>query len=69
MWKKGFLCGYYFEAKVYEMPSEYGVEGGRISKLYIRKDGKVACNYDRGWDIEPTPEARAVYETILKTWN
>jgi hypothetical protein len=30
--------------------------GSRISKLWVKRlsDGKVVCNFDRGWDIRPT---------------
>lgn len=56
--------------KHYETPSEYGIDGGRISKLEIRDGEKVLVNYDRGWDIKPsTPEAMAAYQTILNGWN
>lgn len=66
MWEKGKfnISGYggkllrcEFQAKVYEEPSEYGIDAGRVSKLAIRIDGKVVCNYDRGWDMEPQTRA------------
>ena len=48
-------CHYW--VKHYDEPSEtYGINGGRISKLMIKIDGKIVCNYDRGWDIEPADE-------------
>ena len=49
----GFVCIY---AKHFDLPSEYGIEGGRISKLGIRKGREVVLNYDRGWVIEPETE-------------
>lgn len=31
--------GYEWQAKVYEKPSEFGINGGRVSKLFIRPVG------------------------------
>lgn len=45
-----------YDAKHFDEPSEYGIEGGRISKLGIRKGREVVLNYDRGWVIEPETE-------------
>ena len=45
-----------YDAKNFDLPSEYGIEGGRISKLGIRKGREVVLNYDRGWVIEPETE-------------
>ena len=35
--------------------SEFGIGGGRVSKLEIvdAESGKVAASYDRGWDVRP----------------
>jgi hypothetical protein len=48
-------------AKVYDMPSMWGICGGRISKLYV---GEHGCDpelaalwvYERGWVTEPAPD-------------
>jgi len=57
MWKEGSLkihnSIFHYWMKVYEEGSQFGIDGGRISKLMLKRDGKVVCNYDRGWDIEP----------------
>ena len=45
-----------YDAKHFDEPSEYGIEGGRISKLGIRKGREVVLNYDRDWVIEPETE-------------
>jgi len=75
MWKEGTIgiknndgsytnCRYW--AKCFEEPSEeYGIEGGRISKLMIKVDGRVTLNYDRSWDIEPEDEASQLAFAIL----
>lgn len=65
LWKKGQITIttegseelYTWEAKVYDEGSKYGINGGRVSKLWVQKDGVVVCNYDRGWDIEPASYA------------
>lgn len=59
-----------FTAKVFETGSEeYGIDGGKISKLEIRLGNEILCNYDRGWDTEPTEEVKPLYESILAQFN
>lgn len=48
------MPGYSFHAKLYDQPSKFGIEGGKVSKLQVRKDGEQALSYDRGWDQKPT---------------
>ncbi len=59
----------HFYAKVFEEGSEYGIDGGKISKLEIRLGNEILCNYDRGWDVEPTEEVKLFYECILARFN
>ena len=57
-------CHYW--VKHFEEGSEFGINGGRISKLMIKIDGKTTCNYDRGWDIKPVDEeAETAMEIVL----
>jgi hypothetical protein len=75
-WVSGTVGEYTFEAKLFDDPSTYGINNGRISKLSIYNDQKrienrdffAACivNYDRGWDIKPTKESRPYYKAVLK---
>jgi len=58
-----------FYAKVYPIGSEFGIDGGRISKLEIRLGYDKILNYDRGWDIEPTEEVKPLYEAIIREYN
>ena len=57
MWKEGALKVYdnifHYWMKVYEGPSEFGINGGKVSKLMLKHNGKIVCNYDRGWDVKP----------------
>ena len=56
MWKEGSIRVngevFHYWMKQYDKGSEWGIDGGRISKLMLKWDGKIVCNYDRGWDIE-----------------
>jgi hypothetical protein len=78
-WMEGFIGKYTFQAKVYDEPSTFGINDGRVSKLMVwdevvrQKESNIftasIINYDRGWDIEPkTDEAKGILETILKLW-
>lgn len=80
MWKQGAIGGkdsngkmvsVTFWVKQYEEPSEeYGISGGRISKLMLKQDGRVVYNYDRGVDVEPqTPEAETALAILIREYN
>ena len=70
MWTRGTIGEYKYWIKHYEEGSEYGINGGRISKIEIRRNGKTIVNYDRGWDIRPTDkEDKAFYNGLLKMYN
>lgn len=79
MWREGIIgipanggkytvCKYW--VKRYDSGSEYGIDGGRISKLELRIDDRKVCNYDRGWDIKPTcEEAEKALAILLEEFN
>jgi len=74
MWKEGALKVYdsifHYWMKVYEVPSQYGINGGKVSKLMLKRNGKIVCNYDRGWDIKPTdPDTELAVELLLHSNN
>lgn len=60
-WISGYLLGRFFEAKVYDIPSTFGINNGRVSKLAIGKSAmrdrnkdyfdQLDYNYDRGLDF------------------
>ena len=62
---------YEIQVKMFDEPSYFGINNGRISKLWIRNldTGKTVCNYDRGWDIKPTSEVKPDYREIIKKYN
>jgi hypothetical protein len=70
IWINGTISplGWTFEAKVYEEPSSFGIDGGKISKLFSRKSsGEDVFTYDRGWvKIPKTTLQIMVYKAILK---
>ena len=36
----------------------------------LKRDGKVVCNYDRGWDVEPADEnTQLALELLLHSEN
>ena len=74
MWKEGSLkvhdSIFHYWMKQYDEGSQFGIEGGRISKLMLKRNGEVVCNYDRGWDIEPTcKEAELALCILLNNYN
>lgn len=74
MWKEGSLkvsgSIFHYWLKVYEEPSRFGIEGGKVSKLMLKRNGKIVCNYDRGWDIEPSdPDTQLALEILLDGEN
>jgi hypothetical protein len=80
MWKEGTiripqLDGknhiIHFWIKYFEEPSEeYGLDGGRISKLSLKLNGEWIANYDRCWDIDPTcKDAEICLSILLNSYN
>lgn len=74
MWKEGSVrvngCIFHYWIKQWDVGSEFGIEGGRISKLTIKRNGVAVVNYDRGWDIKPSdPDAQLAMEIILHGEN
>ena len=75
MWSKGAIevngKSIFYCVKHFEEPSEdYGIEGGRISKMQLKTGGRMTLNYDRGWDIEPEDEAsQLAYAILLHRYN
>ena len=77
-WTKGVAVAdgttYDFQVKHYDEPSEFGIGGGRVSKLWLRRWGEpqAVLNYDRGWDIEPDENDEATmiaYSILIQEYN
>lgn len=62
--KIGDLC---FSAKVFEEGSEFGIDGGNVSKLDVGPEGgPQIISYDRGWETEPrNAEGKKILRTLL----
>ena len=67
---------YDFQIKHFDEPSEYGIDSGRISKLWMRRrgDAQAVLGYDRRWERGFTPrgksaEVRAAYRAIIAKFN
>ena len=69
MWKEGSLKVYnsvfHYWMKQYDTGSQFGIDGGRISKLMLKRNGEIVVNYDRDWDIEPADEDTKMAVAIL----
>ena len=63
----------HYWVKAYDEPSEdYGINGGKISELSIKIDGKFTANYDRGWDLYPADDdedTQLAYCILLNDYN
>ena len=82
MWEKGTLSipvgdgqtVLRYAVKRYDNPSEYGINGGRVSKLEIWTDDECESRvrYERGWDICPASDdeaANAALSMLLERFN
>jgi len=70
-WYVGRVESYHFEALVFVEPSQYGIGGGQVSKLYLwagpkKKRGKPLAVYERGWELEPEEAMRPVIEGLVE---
>ena len=72
MWTTGKIGEYSYQIKHFEVGSYYGIDDGKISKLEIRKDGKILVSYDRDWDIMPDTDDKETlefYHALLAKYN
>ena len=60
VWLFGLVDDYPFFAKVCDEASGFGIDCGRVIKLYIasKQDAKEIASYERGWDRFPNRKAR-----------
>lgn len=62
---KGGRTTVHYWVKAYDEGSQFGIKGGRISKLMLKANGEVVYNYDRGEDVPPQNEAAEMALAIL----
>ena len=61
---------FHYWMKQYDTGSQFGIDGGRISKLMLKRDGEIVANYDRGWDVEPADnDTQLAVEILLHSDN
>jgi len=71
VWYVGRVEKLHFEALVFTEPSQYGIDGGQVSKLYVwagpkKKRGRALAAYERGWELEPGEDVRQVVERLVE---
>ena len=81
MWSEGMVRAasgtvYEYQVKQYDEGSQFGSNGGRVSKLWIAArcgviGRMVAVSYDRGWDVRPEEgsEAHEVMMDLIRKYN
>ena len=74
MWHEGIIgigrVAVKYWVKAYKNRSQFGIEGGKISKLILERKGTTIANYDRGWDIKPQGyEAEVALAIVMKEYN
>jgi len=75
-WVSGTIGEWTFSSKLFDEPSTFGINDGRVSKLSIYNDklrlekqdffASAIVNYDRGWDIEPKEEHLPVFNAVME---
>lgn len=77
-WCDGKIGPYNFQAKLFDEGSIFGIENGRVSKLFIwdqkvreaKQDFTGACViiYDRGWDEskQVTDELKPYFDAVME---
>ena len=63
--KEGGYTTVHYWVKAYDKGSQFGIEGGRISKATLKIKGAVVYNYDRGEDVPPQNEAAEMALALL----
>lgn len=70
-WKVFSLAQYQIRTKIREASSEFGIDGGKVSKLQIiNSSGDTVASYGLGWDISPEKLADlALFHEFLNCFN
>jgi hypothetical protein len=74
MWSKGIIeidgTKVSYEVKHFEEGSDFGIGGGRISKLVCLANEKTILHYERGWNKKPqTKLGKKAYKILKKKYN
>lgn len=61
---------FHYDVKAYPEPSEYGINGGKISKLFIKSAYGDEVMYDREWVIFPkNSTAMNIFLDLIDLFN
>lgn len=67
-WVTGNVGAYEFQAKVFSEGSIYGINDGRVLKLYLKKQQQPVAVYDRKWEKLPTDKTdEACFSHLLSS--
>ena len=74
MWDRGIIeiegIKVHYEVKHFDEGSVFGIDEGRISKLWCMAENEIILHYERGWDVKPQTElAEKVLEILVKKFN
>lgn len=74
MWESGAIkidgIRFSYEVKCFDEPSKFGINGGRISKLYIKSGDDIEAMYDREWVVMPKDDTvMNIFLNLLKDFN
>jgi hypothetical protein len=61
---RGRVGGFTFDATVFAVGSDYGIDQGRVSQLRVMRKDRVILHYDRGW-VE-IPKSKREYDVLRK---
>lgn len=68
-WHIGAYNGFRWGAKIYDEGSRFGIDDGRVSKLFIYDaDNNEVVSYERGWGRKPDKSDKALmtlYKAIV----
>lgn len=68
IWLLGEIDGYPFQAKVCDEASGFGIDCGRVIKLYAesKRDGHEIFSYERGWDKYPRGPHKELARALIR---
>ena len=74
MWTTGAILikgkVYKYQVKHYVEGSQFGIENGKISKLFVTREGEIVLTYERGWDVKPVDEdSELCLAVLMKKYN
>lgn len=62
--------GYTFSVQAFNSASPYGIDFSLVSKLEVRNEGEIVCQYNRGWiEMPMTAEDRRAVDTIISSFR